>query len=80
MTSAKKIKKDRAETLKAKKVSLPTLNIEDAWLDKIDAAKDLSEKIKKILYLPTIAHATAIYVHDNNLCRDEKDLIMLLFQ
>ena len=80
MASDKKIRKDHPETVEAKKVRLPTLKPKDAWLDKYDRANDIPEKIKRLWYLPTIANATAVYAHENNLSHNQKDYLILLFR
>lgn len=76
MASGKKIRKARPEKVDAKRVKLPEPEI--GWLEKFDRV-GIPRKITRLLSLPKIAHATAIYAHKNNLSRRQKDSLIRLF-
>ncbi len=63
-------------------MKLPSLKPEEAWLDRFNESFDepLSEKIKRLLYLPTIAYATSVYAHENKLAQAQKEYLLLLFR
>ncbi len=62
-----------------KEIKLPTLKPEDAWIDKLEHANEVSEEIKQLLYLPTIAYKTAVYAYEKKLSHNQKDYLVLLF-
>ena len=57
-------------------IELPKLTAKEAWLEDIE----LSNEIKRLLYLPHIAYKTAIYNNNNELSKYQKDRLILLFR
>ena len=63
-------------------LKLPSLKPEEAWLDRFNESIDepLSERVKRLLYLPTTAYATSVYAHENSLSKAQKEYLLLLFR
>ena len=62
------------------KIELPILTPEEAWLDKVECRGKIPDKIKRLIYLPAIACKAAVYAHEKNLSKNQKEMLLLSFR